>query len=72
LPSGVFEVVQHRHHHHHHHYYEHDPIYEIVKYFDGKISKYDIIDVINMDENDIHDIMHSQIQLMTDQTGVVN
>jgi hypothetical protein len=56
----------------HLYYYEHDPIDEIVKYFDGKISKYDIIDVINMDENDIHDIMHSQIQLMTDQTGVVN
>jgi hypothetical protein len=56
----------------HLHYYEHDTIDEIVKYFDGKISKYDINNVLNLSNDEHINIMHSQIQSMTDQVRISN
>ena len=56
----------------HLYYYEHDTIDEIVKYFDGKVSKYDINNVLNLDNDEQLNIIHSQIQLMTGQLGIAN
>ena len=46
----------------HLYYNEHDTIDEIVKYFDGKVSKYERL---NLDNDAKLNIVHSQIQLMT-------
>ena len=53
-------------------YYEHDTIDKIVKYFDGNVSKYDINNVLNLDNDEKFNIIHSQIQLMTGQLGIAN
>ena len=60
-----FEII-------HLYHYEHDTIDEIVKYFDGKVSKYDINNVLNLDNDEQLNIIHSQILVMTDQLGIAN
>ena len=56
----------------HLYYCEHDTIDEIVKYFDGKLSKYDINNVLILDNDEQLNIIHSQILLMTGQLGIPN
>ena len=60
-----FEII-------HLYHYEHDTIDEIVKYFEGKVSKYDINNVLNIDSDEQLNIIYSHIQLMTAQLETAN
>ncbi len=56
----------------HLHYYELNTIDEIYEYFDGKVSKYDIEQTLNMDTDKQLHIMETHISLMTDQLQIAN